>query len=166
MSRSKSTCVQGRGFDERDTSMSPRVIVVNETMARRYWQGQDPVGKTVHFHLHDGHPVIPGLSDHFSFLTQIAVPFEHRGRRSLDPMYGPGGLAAIVAAMIEALGGERASLTLEIHQSEGRLPVGDAAPLFRHWRDLKNAERMNYWLSVLTQNNVLLSNVIEPRPGR
>jgi len=41
--------VQGRRFDERDTSMSPRVIVVNETMARRYWQGQDPVGKTVHF---------------------------------------------------------------------------------------------------------------------
>jgi hypothetical protein len=139
-------------------SALPTVLEMSRALGR--------IGKRVHFHLHDGHPVIPGLSDHFSFLTQIAVPFEHRGRRSLDPMYGPGGLAAIVAAMIEALGGERASLTLEIHQSEGRLPIGDAAPLFRHWQDLKNAERMNYWLSVLAQNNVLVLNVIEPRPGR
>jgi hypothetical protein len=139
-------------------SALPAVLEMTRALGR--------IGKRVHFHLHDGHPVIPGLSDHFSFLTQIAVPFEHRGRRSLDPMYGPGGLAAMVSAAIEAFGGERASLTLEIHQSEGRLPLGDAAPLFRHWRDLTNAERMNHWLSVLAQNNMLVSNVVEPRPGR
>jgi hypothetical protein len=72
----------------------------------------------------------------------------------------------MVSAVIDAFGGERPSLTLEIHQSEGRLPLGDAAPLFGHWRDITNAERMNHWLSVLAQNNVLVSNVIEPRPGR
>lgn len=121
-----------------------------------------PLGKTVHFHLHDGHPVIPGLSDHFSFLTQVAVPFDYEGRRSLDPMFGPRGLAAIVSAATDAIGVERASLTLEIHQAEGRLPLGGAAPLFRHWRDLTNAERMNFWLSVLAQNNVLLSSAMEP----
>jgi len=26
------------------------------------------LGKHVHFHLHDGHPLIPGLQDHFTFL--------------------------------------------------------------------------------------------------
>jgi hypothetical protein len=40
--------------------------------------------------------------------------------------------------------------------------LGDAAPLFRHWRDHTNAERMNYALSVLAQNNVLLSSALEP----
>ena len=39
---------------------------------------------------------------------------------------------------------------------EGRLPLADAAPLFTRWRDLTNAERMNYWLSVLGENALLL----------
>jgi hypothetical protein len=119
------------------------------------------IGRPVHFHLHDGHPVIPGLSDHFSFLTQVAVPFEYRGRRSLDPMYGPRGLAAIVEAALDGFGPERLSLTLEIHQTEGRVPLGDAASLFRHWKDLLNAERMNHWLSVLAENSVLLSSSLQ-----
>jgi hypothetical protein len=42
--------------------------------------------------------------------------------------------------------------------------LGDAAPLFRHWRDLTNAERMNFCLSVLAENNVLLSSALEPLP--
>jgi hypothetical protein len=52
-------------------------------------------------------------------------------------------------------------MTLEIHQTEGRVPLGEAASLFRHWRDLTNAERMNYWLSILAENHVLLSSVVE-----
>jgi hypothetical protein len=116
------------------------------------------IGTPAHFHLHDGHPIIRGLSDHFSFLTQVAVPFDYLGRRSLDTMYGPGGLAAIVQAAMEGFGPERVSLTLEIHQTEGRVPLGDAGPLFRHWKDLANAERMNYWLTVLAENGMLLSS--------
>jgi hypothetical protein len=42
------------------------------------------VGKPIHLHLHDGHPLIPGLSDHFSFLIRVPVPFDHQGRRSRD----------------------------------------------------------------------------------
>jgi hypothetical protein len=119
------------------------------------------IGKPVHFHLHDGHPIIRGLSDHFSFLTQVAIPFSYAGKRSLDPMYGPGGLARIVAGVLEHCAAGGASLTLEIHQAEGRLPLGDAARLFRHWLDLTNAERMNYWLSVLAENTVLLSTALQ-----
>jgi hypothetical protein len=112
------------------------------------------LGKRFHLHLHDGHPLIPGLSDHVSFLTRVPVPFEFQGRRSLDPLYGPAGLAAIVRAAAEA-GGDGASLTLEIHQAEGRRPLADAAGLFGHWRDLTNAERMNHWLLVLSENAAL-----------
>jgi hypothetical protein len=79
------------------------------------------VGKPIHLHLHDGHPLIPGLSDHFSFLIRVPVPFDHQGRRSFDPLYGPAGLAAIVRAAVAA-GGRGTSLTLEIHQAEGRRP--------------------------------------------
>jgi predicted permease len=37
--------VQGRAFTERDNENAPRVVIVNETMARRYWPGQNPIGK-------------------------------------------------------------------------------------------------------------------------
>ena len=115
------------------------------------------LGKPLHFHLHDGHPLIPGLSDHFTFLTRLPIPFSYAGRRSLSMLYGPGGLASIVQAAAGACGPGGASFTLEIHQVEGRLPLGDAAPLFSRWRDLTNAERMNYWLSVLGENAMLVS---------
>jgi hypothetical protein len=118
------------------------------------------LGKHLHFHLHDAHPLIPGLADHFSFLKRLPVPFSYQGRRSLSMMYGPSGLAAVVSAAIEACGLREVSFTLEIHQVEGRLPLADASPLFSHWQDTTNAERMNYWLSVLSENALLVTERI------
>jgi hypothetical protein len=130
-------------------SALPHVIDVTQSIGR--------LGKHVHFHLHDGHPLVPGLRDHFSFLTRLPIPFSHEGRRSLSTMYGPAGLASIVSAAIEACAPQGVSFTFEIHQVEGRLPLGDAAWLFPHWQDTTNAERMNHWLSVLSENALLVS---------
>ena len=118
------------------------------------------LGKHVHFHLHDGHPLIPGLKDHFTFLRRLPIPFSYQGRQSLSMMYGPGGLESVIWAATEACRPGGASFTLEIHQVEGRLPLADASRLFAHWRDLTNAERMNYWLSVLGENAILLSECL------
>ena len=121
------------------------------------------LGKPLHFHLHDGHPLNPGLPDHFSFLARLPIPFTYQGRQSLSTMYGPAGLAAIVSAAIQASAAQAVSFTVEVHQVEGRLPLADAGGLFRHWRDTANAERMNYWLSVLSDNATLIThNAIEP----
>jgi hypothetical protein len=130
-------------------SALPHVLDVTESLGR--------LGKHVHFHLHDGHPLIPGLRDHFSFLTRLPIPFSHEGRRSLSTMYGPAGLASIVSAAIDACAPQGVSFTFEIHQVDGRLPLGDAAWLFPHWQDTTNAERMNHWLSVLSENALLIS---------
>jgi hypothetical protein len=118
------------------------------------------LGKHLHFHLHDGHPLIPGLADHFSFLTRLPIPFSYQGRRSVPTMYGPAGLASIVSTAIAASPPQRASFTIEVHQAEGRLPLADAEGLFPHWRDTTNAERMNYWLSVLSENAMLVSEAL------
>jgi putative ABC transport system permease protein len=39
--------VAGRTFDSGDTASSARVIIVNQAMARRFWPGEDPLGKTL-----------------------------------------------------------------------------------------------------------------------
>ena len=38
---------RGRAFTEQDTAEQPGVIVVNETMARRTWGDEDPIGKRI-----------------------------------------------------------------------------------------------------------------------
>ncbi|HZC73235.1 MAG TPA: hypothetical protein VE442_21250 [Jatrophihabitans sp.] len=114
-------------------------------------------GTPTHFHLHDGHPLIRGLSDHFGFQRRLPIPFVHQGLRSLRPLYGVSGLAAILAAT-QAFAAGQVSLSLEIHQVYGRVPLtDDAAGLFAHWRDLANAERMNALLAVLTEHAVLIA---------
>jgi putative ABC transport system permease protein len=39
--------VRGRGFSERDDERAPAVVVISETMAAKYWPGEDPIGKRV-----------------------------------------------------------------------------------------------------------------------
>ncbi len=41
--------LRGRDFTTRDDARAPRVTVINETMARRFWSGEDPVGKVIRF---------------------------------------------------------------------------------------------------------------------
>jgi macrolide transport system ATP-binding/permease protein len=41
--------VSGRAIDEGDVDGKQLSIVINETMARRYWRGQDPIGRIVRF---------------------------------------------------------------------------------------------------------------------
>ena len=121
--------------------------------------------KPVHFHLHDCHPLSTfspfGVSDHLSFFTEIPLNFEHRGRRAVAPMFGPDGLSKLVTQAMELMGPRRSSFTLEIHPLNERLPLGDHAPLFAHWADKTNAEKMNHWLSFLSRNHMLLRQAIE-----
>jgi predicted permease len=48
---------EGRDFTEQDDSASVRVMVVNEQMAKKYWEGKSPIGQTVRYGERD-HTVI------------------------------------------------------------------------------------------------------------
>jgi predicted permease len=40
--------IEGRDFTERDDSQTPRVAIINETFARRFFPGQEPVGRQLY----------------------------------------------------------------------------------------------------------------------
>ena len=39
--------IRGRLLDERDDATHPRAMLINQTMARTYWPGQDPIGRRI-----------------------------------------------------------------------------------------------------------------------
>ncbi|MCQ8205796.1 ABC transporter permease, partial [Vibrio parahaemolyticus] len=39
--------LRGRWFTARDNFESPRVMVINQTMAERYFAGEDPIGQRI-----------------------------------------------------------------------------------------------------------------------
>jgi predicted permease len=39
--------LRGRDFTSKDTADAPAVVLINETMARRFWAGRDPVGQQI-----------------------------------------------------------------------------------------------------------------------
>jgi putative ABC transport system permease protein len=41
--------IRGRDFTEADNATAPLVAIVNRVLAERYWPGEDPVGKRLHF---------------------------------------------------------------------------------------------------------------------
>jgi putative ABC transport system permease protein len=43
----RSPILQGREFNDRDTASAPYVVVINETMAKRYWPNESPIGKQI-----------------------------------------------------------------------------------------------------------------------
>lgn len=123
------------------------------------------LGKPLHFHLHDGHPLSTlspfGVSDHQSFFETIELPFRFQGNYTLPTMFGPAGLKRIVTEACTTLSPALLSFTLEIHPARRREPLADATSLFRHWTDMANAERMNGWLSTLMDNHRLLQEVCD-----
>lgn len=70
--------VRGRAFTETDRERAPLVVMVNEAFARRYWPGQDPIGKGVSLSGPDGpfRPVVGVVADgKYRSLAEDPLPF-------------------------------------------------------------------------------------------
>jgi putative ABC transport system permease protein len=42
--------IKGRSFTEQDKADAPPVVIVNETLARKHWPGENPIGKRIRFY--------------------------------------------------------------------------------------------------------------------
>jgi putative ABC transport system permease protein len=68
--------LRGRSFTPADTADSPWVIVINESMAREYWGGQDPIGRRLQF----------GAAETWRTVIGVVGDVRHEG---LDAQTGP-----------------------------------------------------------------------------
>jgi predicted permease len=70
--------VRGRLFDETDRAGRPKVVVINEAAARRFWPNDDPIGKSVTLGqggFEDGAEVIGIVEDvRYTAIEQAAEP--------------------------------------------------------------------------------------------
>lgn len=63
--------LKGRVFTDRDVAGAPRVAIINETMARRYFPDEDPIGKRIH--------VTNGPEQLFREIVGIVGDVKHNG---------------------------------------------------------------------------------------
>jgi predicted permease len=61
--------LRGREFAERDTPASPRVAIGNEALARRFWPGQDAIGKRVRMEQNGPYFEIVGVARNGKYRT-------------------------------------------------------------------------------------------------
>jgi putative ABC transport system permease protein len=109
--------VRGRDFSPHDSIDAPQTALINETMASRFWPGQDSLGKRIKFEGMDMHPqwmTVVGVVRDFreSALTsppepEVFTPFtQHLDGRLSDPnlvVRGAGDATRLVSAIREAI---------------------------------------------------------------
>ncbi|HET9270697.1 MAG TPA: ADOP family duplicated permease, partial [Vicinamibacterales bacterium] len=98
--------VAGRGFLATDTTDAPGVVIVNETMAAKYWPGQQAVGKRVRFADGTWRQVVGVAADtKYNTITETPLDFVYLAARQ-DPairttlLVGVTGASASVAAPV------------------------------------------------------------------
>src|SRR5262249_40433734 len=107
--------LKGRGFAETDGESAPRVAVVNEAAARKYWPGQDAIGKRLRLERADGAwAEVVGVAKTHKYLwggepptEYVYLPAAQTERRQMTLLVeGEGdahGLAAPLRALVRSL---------------------------------------------------------------
>ncbi len=132
--------LRGRAFDSRDQSDSPRVIVISEGMARRYWPHEDPIGKTII------------LRDYRKEVT-AGIAGVARDVRQTGPRNQPDGLIYSTYS--------QADLRLPTLLIRTKADPASMAPLVRH--EIRAVDRTQTLRTLTTMDRLLAGEVAEPR---
>lgn len=124
--------VAGRDFVDSDTAKSPGVVIVNETLAQKFWPGQNPIGKRVR----------SGNTDKAALeVVGVAKNGKYQSLGEVPPLvlYYPfsqvyASSAALVVRTDAGASSEISSLRSEVQKLDPLLPVYDAKTLREHMR--------------------------------
>ncbi len=112
--------VEGREFTQDDNETAPEVLIVDQTAARRYWPGQNPLGKKLMVY---GRPfIVVGVAQNtkHQFMNEPVEPiiylsyFQEADNESIVQVKARGDPADLAPRVEQA-----------IHQIDGQIPVFD-----------------------------------------
>ncbi|HYV96343.1 MAG TPA: ABC transporter permease [Gemmatimonadaceae bacterium] len=115
--------VRGRDFTDADRAGTQNVIIISETMAKMFWPGEDPIGKTVH--VSNGATVVGVVADiKQSSLVDAPEPQFYRPHAQ-DPWEDMSFAVRVTPGTVLAAKDVRAV----VHAVDPVLPVGSIVPM-------------------------------------
>jgi putative ABC transport system permease protein len=141
--------LRGRDFDDRDVGTPEQpaapVTIISESMARRYWLGEDPIGRPVILHSFGKkpHTIIGVAGDVRSFGLDTDVGPMVYGSALAYPGWNP--MSLVVRSSVDPLSHVAAIRTL-IHDIDPSVPLYDARALDDLLRDSFGSRRFNMYL--------------------
>ena len=89
--------LRGRAFDARDLRQAPGVAVVSETLAKRYWPGEDPIGRRITFGTDDkGEPYWTTIVGVAADVRQKGLHTEPRPEIYVSSLQSPSRYATLI----------------------------------------------------------------------
>ncbi|MGB0036057.1 MAG: ABC transporter permease [Candidatus Acidiferrales bacterium] len=78
--------LEGREFSELDTANSPLVVIVNETLAKKFWPGQNPMGQKLRFGGEEKYSEVVGVARDGKYRTlgEDSRPFVYRALTQVE----------------------------------------------------------------------------------
>jgi len=134
--------VRGRDFSEADQPNTPAAVIINETMAKRFWPDQDPIGKRFKFFGQDYFQQVIGIAhdSKYNFIGEEPTPFIYQ---TLTQVYDPNVSVFIKAANPSAVLG---TVRREVQQLDTHMPITNVFTLTDIFGQALWPPRMAAWL--------------------
>ena len=123
----KGQLLRGRYFDGSDNATSPRVVIINQSLAQRYLSGENPIGKQLVFRGDRQHPmqIVGVISDiKEGALDEKDTPFMYRPFQQ-NPN---GGFAVVIRSSLEAAS-LLPSMIATVYKIDPNIAVSDATTM-------------------------------------
>ncbi|MDB5034529.1 MAG: hypothetical protein JWQ98_1770 [Chlorobi bacterium] len=137
--------VKGRDFSAEDRQGHPQVAIVNETFARTYWPGGNPIGRRIS---------MQGKEGPFMEVVGVAKDGKYKslGEASLPYLYLPFGqnYTPSMTLQVRTSGDEAAALTAirgQVHKLDPNIPLLNPMPLSRYIASALLPQRIAAWVA-------------------
>ena len=119
--------VHGRGFTAQDTDTSTLVVIVNETLARQLWPGEDPIGKRLVITRSEGRLwQVVGVARDSKYIAVFEGPLPHMYFAMKQSHFF---MRVVYVRSAAPPGSLKMLVEREIHALDADMPIADARPL-------------------------------------
>jgi predicted permease len=148
--------LRGRALSERDQPNTPMAVVINESMAKRFWPDQDALGKRFKFFGQDFFNQVVGIArdSKYNFIGEEETPFIYQ---ATTQVYQPQLSLFVKAEQPQAVLG---TVRGEIQQLDRNLPLTGVFTLNDIFEQALWAPRMAAWLLATFAGLSLVLSVI------